>query len=33
VSEHVAPPFDYRKVRQNLDHMLRNLVVVRPAQQ
>jgi hypothetical protein len=33
VSEHVAPPFGYRKVRQNLDRMLRNLVVVRPAQQ
>jgi hypothetical protein len=33
VSEHVAPPFGYRKVRQNLDRMLRNLVVVRPTQQ
>jgi hypothetical protein len=33
VSEHVAPPFGYHKVRQNLDRMLRNLVVVRPTQQ
>lgn len=33
VSEHVAPPFGYSKVRQNLDRMLRNLVVVRPTQQ
>jgi hypothetical protein len=33
VSEHVAPPFGYRKVRQNLDHMLRNMIVVQPAQQ
>jgi len=31
-SEHVAPPFGYRKVRQNLDRMLRSLVVVRPAE-
>jgi hypothetical protein len=30
VSEHVAPPFTYRKVRLNLDRMLRNLVVVTP---
>ena len=30
VSEHVAPPFGYGKVRQNLDRMLRGLVVVRP---
>jgi hypothetical protein len=30
VSEHVAPPFGYRKVRQNLDRMLRGLVVIRP---
>ena len=30
VSEHVAPPFGYRKVRQNLDRMLRGMVVVRP---
>jgi len=33
VSEHVAPPFSYSKVRQNLDRMLRNLVVVRPTRQ
>lgn len=33
VSEHVAPPFGYRKVRQNLDRMLRNLVLVQPAAQ
>jgi hypothetical protein len=33
VSEHVAPPFGYAKVRQNLDHMLRNLIVVKPARQ
>jgi hypothetical protein len=33
VSEHVAPPFGYRKVRQNLDRMLHNLVVVRPNRQ
>jgi hypothetical protein len=32
VSEHVAPPFGYRKVRQNLDRILRSLVVVRPTQ-
>jgi hypothetical protein len=30
VSEHVAPPFGYRKVRQNLDRMLRELVLVQP---
>ena len=30
VSEHVAPPFSYGKVRQNLDRMLRGLVLVRP---
>jgi hypothetical protein len=30
VSEHVAPPFGYRKVRQNLDRMLRGLVLVQP---
>jgi hypothetical protein len=30
VSEHVAPPYNYRKVRQNLDRMLRNLVVIQP---
>src|SRR5881227_125441 len=28
VSEHVAPPFGYRKVRQNLDRMLGGMVVV-----
>jgi hypothetical protein len=33
VSEHVAPPFGYSRVRQNLDRMLRNLVVVRPSRQ
>jgi hypothetical protein len=33
VSEHVAPPFGYAKVRQNLDRMLRNLIVVRPTRQ
>ena len=32
VSEHVAPPFSYRKVRQNLDQMLRGLVLVQPTQ-
>jgi hypothetical protein len=31
VSEHVAPPFGYRKVRQNLDRMLHGLVLIRPA--
>jgi hypothetical protein len=31
LSEHVAPPLSYRKVVQNLDRMLRNLVLVRPA--
>lgn len=30
VSEHVAPPYNYRKVRQNLDRILRGLVVVHP---
>ena len=30
VSEHVAPPFGYRKVRRNLDRMLGGMVVVRP---
>jgi hypothetical protein len=30
VSEHVAPPLSYRKVRRNLDRILRNLVLVRP---
>jgi hypothetical protein len=31
VSEHVAPPLTYRKVRVYLDRILRNLVLVRPA--
>jgi hypothetical protein len=31
ISEHVAPPFGYGKVRRNLDRMLRGLVVIRPA--
>ena len=31
VSEHVAPPLTYRKVRAYLDRILRNLVLVRPA--
>jgi hypothetical protein len=31
LSEHVAPPLSYRKVVQNLDRMLRTLVLVRPA--
>jgi len=30
VSEHVAPPFGYAKVRQNLDRMLRGLVPIKP---
>jgi hypothetical protein len=30
VSEHVAPPFGYRKVRQTLDRILRGLVLVQP---
>jgi hypothetical protein len=30
VSEHVAPPFGYGRVRQNLDRMLRGLVLIRP---
>jgi hypothetical protein len=33
VSEHVAPPFGYRKVRQNLDRILRGLVLIRPTAQ
>ncbi len=33
VSEHVAPPLNYRKVRRNLDHILRSLVLVRPTEQ
>ncbi len=31
LSEHVAPPLDYRKVVRNLDRMLRGLVLVRPS--
>jgi hypothetical protein len=30
VSEHVAPPFGYRKVRRTLDRILGNLVLVQP---
>jgi hypothetical protein len=30
VSEHVAPPFGYRKVRRTLDRILRGLVLVQP---
>jgi hypothetical protein len=33
VSEHVAPPLNYRKVRRNLDHILRSLVLVQPTEQ
>jgi hypothetical protein len=33
VSEHVAPPLGYRKVRRYLDRILRGLVVVQPTQQ
>lgn len=33
VSEHVAPPLNYRKVRRYLDRILRGLVVVEPTQQ
>jgi hypothetical protein len=33
VSEHVAPPLNYRKVRRYLDRILRGLVVVQPTQQ
>jgi hypothetical protein len=32
-SEHVAPPLNYRKVRQNLDRILRGLVLVQPTEQ
>jgi hypothetical protein len=32
VSMHVAPPNGYRRVRQNLDRILRGLVVVRPTE-
>lgn len=31
VSEHVAPPFGYQRVLQNLDKMMRNLVLLRPS--
>jgi hypothetical protein len=31
LSEHVAPPYSYKQVTQNLDHMARGLVVVDPA--
>jgi hypothetical protein len=30
LSEHVAPPFGYQRVLQNLDRMMRNLVLVPP---
>jgi hypothetical protein len=30
LSEHVAPPFSYSRVIENLDRMLRNLVLVEP---
>ena len=33
VSQHVAPPYTYRKVRRSLDRILRNLVLVRPTEQ
>ena len=33
VSEHVAPPLTYRKVRRYLDRILRGLVLVEPTQQ
>jgi hypothetical protein len=33
VSEHVAPPLTYRKVRNYLDRILRGLVLVEPTQQ
>jgi hypothetical protein len=31
ISEHVAPPFTYSKVVQNLDRMLRGLVLIPPS--
>jgi hypothetical protein len=31
VSEHVAPPFGYQRVLQNLDRMMRNLVLLKPS--
>lgn len=30
ISEHVAPPFGYQRVLQNLDRMMRNLIQVAP---
>jgi hypothetical protein len=33
VSEHVAPPLTYRKVRRYLDRILRRLVLVQPTEQ
>ena len=32
VSEHVAPPLNHRKVRRNLDRILRGLVLVQPTE-
>lgn len=29
-SEHVAPPYTYRRVRRNLDRIMRSLVVIQP---
>ncbi len=31
VSEHVAPPFGYQRVLQNLNKMMQSLVLVRPS--
>ena len=31
VSEHVAPPYGYQRVVQNLDRMMQNLVLIRPS--
>ena len=31
LSEHVTPPYTYKQVVENLDHMMRGLVVVQPA--
>jgi hypothetical protein len=31
LSEHVAPPYTYKQVVQNLDRMTKGLVVVRPS--
>jgi hypothetical protein len=31
LSEHVAPPFGYQRVIQNLDRMMRNLVLIAPS--